>query len=1167
MPLIQDDGSLAKEVHFKTGSGGSGQVDLSGYVRRPGTALRDGRWLAYRETENGASKEWSPITTDMVETNGQLMFRDINGRFAPTPEELGELTNQLKVNRFIWEKIQELDLKDDGFSAGKYLDRVPQFRSRFEMVNDVPQIPADADEGDLDNTVDWYERSFHLKGGIWWLGDDGYADEQTYDAKYVTHLMMRKGSWKDASDGNEVTHAEFFPIEGKVGDIITVQSTRIELRENHTYNGDSLSRGIYDRWRITEKLAVEGNPYNGWTCFAVEKIEREELYQARKWTSVEPGLQMAVAVSVDIQEASAVGSSEGIELPKEKTMQLRGEFKLTADKSKAIIPDDAYDENGDILAGVWYLNPWVGNYNGGEITHVMLGSGAWVTAEIDGEDASYVPYSLPNFVPGDYITLDIYKSEHIDKPGKDEYKNDLKHHVFLVEEIVPIQIAQGVANMQALKVSRAGRSGFYGGRLYPEQVYIPCTVTPGYIEDPAAIERIEDLEDAVNGKDESAIETGGRLKAVGARWDINSNVDAAGKTAKFHLDGEDAVVFNHDIIPSGRIDWANSLSPFPNTLLLKFDDGQEYWFSVEHIGNAGTNSRGKNFKIVDRGTLPEDVSVFMDLEFDIYERYEPATDSLQDQIDALQGHGGGEYVSKVGGDEMEGPLKIKNNPDVADSRDARKLEVLNIYSGSENSSLNLGAKNTSIYVGANQTTFIKPIHVDDIKEKNDGAGITIHDTLKFGSEQGVLMEIDPKTGEEQKIKLFEGPGDKDKTLNVSLHGATYQNAIEFESGPSAQREPILRIDSNKGLKAKNLSAWDTRVRDVAAPEDEQDATNKTYVDEIGTRLQAEIDQLALGLEALIVQREAGKWTYKGALADGIPSSAGEFSLGSDDLTASTNVIILNQTDLTGKFHGFGDVDVGDYVEIVDLDKPDEYALFVVDSEADGDGIVQFNLKLKDKGNNFLVGTTCEIRFFALTEQDLNLTDLDTRYAQKSHNHDARDITSGTISMARLPTGTSSTSVAVGNHSHSGVYAPADHTHSGLGGSVLVKHGYPCRIDYDHQHSGSDKHMIKYRSWGNGYAYEAQGSSKICETGEVKIVYNSSGWENKIGKRGLLVASTSNSNPWVYPYLVMNIFDANQYVQYGMVNYEFKGTVSWCRSTGATWSSDPELYWTWIGDGK
>ena len=45
-----------------------------------------------------------------------------------------------------------------------------------------------------------------------------------------------------------------------------------------------------------------------------------------------------------------------------------------------------------------------------------------------------------------------------------------------------------------------------------------------------------------------------------------------------------------------------------------------------------------------------------------------------------------EYVSKTGGDEMEGPLKIKNNPEIDDSRNARKLEVLDIKSGSENSS-------------------------------------------------------------------------------------------------------------------------------------------------------------------------------------------------------------------------------------------------------------------------------------------------------------------------------------------------------------------------------------------------------------------------------------------------------------------------------------------------
>ena len=116
MPLVDNEGNLAKEVHFKSGGGGgSGVVDLSGYVKRPSNT-HDGKWLLYREADGTNQGEWTPATTDLIETNGQLMFRDINGRFAPTPEELDELTTQLKVNRFIWEKIQELDLKAGGIA-------------------------------------------------------------------------------------------------------------------------------------------------------------------------------------------------------------------------------------------------------------------------------------------------------------------------------------------------------------------------------------------------------------------------------------------------------------------------------------------------------------------------------------------------------------------------------------------------------------------------------------------------------------------------------------------------------------------------------------------------------------------------------------------------------------------------------------------------------------------------------------------------------------------------------------------------------------------------------------------------------------------------------------------------------------------------------------------
>ena len=45
------------------------------------------------------------------------------------------------------------------------------------------------------------------------------------------------------------------------------------------------------------------------------------------------------------------------------------------------------------------------------------------------------------------------------------------------------------------------------------------------------------------------------------------------------------------------------------------------------------------------------------------------------------------------------------------------------------------------------------------------------------------------------------------------------------------------------------------------------------------------------------------------------------------------------------------------------------------------------------------------------------------YAAASHAHAAGDTTSGTFDIARIPTGTTSTTVSLGNHNHSGVYEP------------------------------------------------------------------------------------------------------------------------------------------------
>lgn len=49
----------------------------------------------------------------------------------------------------------------------------------------------------------------------------------------------------------------------------------------------------------------------------------------------------------------------------------------------------------------------------------------------------------------------------------------------------------------------------------------------------------------------------------------------------------------------------------------------------------------------------------------------------------------------------------------------------------------------------------------------------------------------------------------------------------------------------------------------------------------------------------------------------------------------------------------------------------------------------------------------------------DLTDVPSTFAPSAHSHAASDITSGTLAIARIPTGTTSTTVALGNHTHSG----------------------------------------------------------------------------------------------------------------------------------------------------
>jgi hypothetical protein len=152
------------------------------------------------------------------------------------------------------------------------------------------------------------------------------------------------------------------------------------------------------------------------------------------------------------------------------------------------------------------------------------------------------------------------------------------------------------------------------------------------------------------------------------------------------------------------------------------------------------------------------------------------------------------------------------------------------------------------------------------------------------------------------------------------------------------------------------------------------------------KLHAEIEELALivGDALNAVQRDHGAWVYMG---DGntIPRNAGEFTLLTNDLSQSDNIVTLNTTDADGKLHGFNaDIEVGEYLEIVDEDDPDDYALFVLTMAPSTNGnLTEFRVALKKSSRSFDIGDRCQVRIIHLDETNADLSELDDRYLKRT----------------------------------------------------------------------------------------------------------------------------------------------------------------------------------------
>ena len=172
------------------------------------------------------------------------------------------------------------------------------------------------------------------------------------------------------------------------------------------------------------------------------------------------------------------------------------------------------------------------------------------------------------------------------------------------------------------------------------------------------------------------------------------------------------------------------------------------------------------------------------------------------------------------------------------------------------------------------------------------------------------------------------------------------------------------------------------------------------------------------------------------------------ALDPDDQFDHLQAIVIAKSDKSGVEIEWDNVlKQGDYLEVDHvlaggLDKTN-YGLYRLtedpeqNTNAHGESVYTLQLEFLQGDGEMLEGEKYEIRGITAAEgvnpeelgDFLTKDDAATLYAPKSHVHKGEDITSGKVSINRLPTGTSSSTVALGNHGHSG-YSGTGHGHSG-----------------------------------------------------------------------------------------------------------------------------------------
>ena len=219
------------------------------------------------------------LTTDLVETNPDITFRNTKGQFAAVDPGLMALTNQLQVNRYFYDRLSELDT--GAALDGRRKEFIPQLKGSFEIDDDGKAvIPDNAFYiSEEDNEDGWKDEVRYP--GVWWTG-------RSYDPSKITHLLVSQSRFVDAvnEDGEYVYDdlnwtKEFYP-----NDIIRVSASAHEV--NQADNADWLDSTSHyaqrsdDAWRVKRVLEVaDRDDYPdawGFRAYELEKIFPKDQY-------------------------------------------------------------------------------------------------------------------------------------------------------------------------------------------------------------------------------------------------------------------------------------------------------------------------------------------------------------------------------------------------------------------------------------------------------------------------------------------------------------------------------------------------------------------------------------------------------------------------------------------------------------------------------------------------------------------------------------------------------------------------------------------------------------------------------------------------------------------------------------------------------------------------